>query len=246
MKPFIIYADKQQPDNAVRPHFCYADGEIEKDLDRGGQCDYFFLSNSAKRILDKEGHAKEGNYPCVFEGKPATLFVWKSCGRTEGLMCYDDDVDARANIKEELERHYRHDLSPEIPKMEKNQRKHYQFLHEMKQELVKRNSHEKVAVEIYGKIAYLTEREVRALQVIAARKANESEEAFVEFCANVVVYSGTSKRKSYVMHWKKDGHFVESFESGFYDVCGQLCLVLHNKYENEEQIPINWDKILSK
>lgn len=251
MKPFIIYADGQKRHNgAVRPNFVYADGNIEDDMKKyGGQCDYFYLSSSAKKILDAEGYAKEGSYPCVFEGKAATMYVWKSCGRTEGLCCYDDDVKSKAYIKQEFERHFVYDLSP-MQKMEKNRQKHNQVISAMKEQLIKRNSHEHLAVEIYGKLVYLTEREVRALQVLAVEKAKQSEEEWREFCANVVVYSNSQKSKSYQLHWKKDGRFYESMETGFYDVCGMLCLVLYKedkeRQKNEEQLEFNWDSLLKK
>ena len=253
MKPFTIYADGQKrPKNSIRPAFVYADGNIEKDMAKyGGQCDYFFLSASAKRILDKDGYAKVGSYPCVFEGKPVTMYVWNSCGNTEGLCCYDDDEESKAYIKKELERHFIYDLSPEMPKMENNRQKHNQVISAMKEQLIMRNSHEHLAAEIYGKLVYLTEREVRALQVLAVEKAKQSEEEWREFCANVVVYSNSKKKNSYQLHWKKDGRFYESMETGFFDVCGSLTLVLYkeDKIRNEgkeDEIQIKLNSILNK
>lgn len=74
----------------------------------------------------------------------------------------------------------------------------------------------KIAAEINGKLLYLTEGEVRALQLIARDKANESDEAFEQFCKNVVIYSNTTKRKSgYTMIFRKDGMFKNDFECGF-------------------------------
>lgn len=81
----------------------------------------------------------------------------------------------------------------------------------------------KVAVEIYGKLMYMTETEIRALQVVARDKANESEAAFNEFCSNVIVYSSRSKRKAkHTMIFRKDGKFSNEFETGFYDVNSNL------------------------
>lgn len=86
---------------------------------------------------------------------------------------------------------------------------------------------EKVAVEINGQLDYYTEREIRALQVIAARKAKESEAEFKEFCDTVTVYSGRYKRKSlHTMHFRKDGKFSDEFEDGFYDVNSNLAFEL--------------------
>ena len=78
----------------------------------------------------------------------------------------------------------------------------------------------KVAVDIYGKIHYLTKAQVRALQVVAAKLANSDKQAFEEFKANVIVYSGRDiTHSSHVMHWSNRGHIgllKEDFEEGFY------------------------------
>lgn len=84
-----------------------------------------------------------------------------------------------------------------------------------------------VAAEIYGKPRYLNEYEVRALQVIAKRKAEISDEAFKEFTDNVIIYSGRYKRKStHIMHFRKDGIFSDEFDSGFYDTSAKLAFEL--------------------
>ena len=81
----------------------------------------------------------------------------------------------------------------------------------------------KVAVEIYGKLTYLDEAHIRALQVMANIKSEESDEAFKEFTDNVVVYSGSTKRRSkHTMTFKKTGGFVEKFEPGFINICPEL------------------------
>ena len=91
--------------------------------------------------------------------------------------------------------------------------------------LAKMRYHQKVAAEVYGKIVYLTEPEVRALQVLAKRKAEESDEAFKEFTDNVIIYSHCHKRRSkHKMIFRKDGKFENDFEPGFYDVCSLLAL----------------------
>lgn len=89
----------------------------------------------------------------------------------------------------------------------------------------------KVAVEINGKLDYYTETEIRALQVIARRKALESDEAFKEFCNTVTVYRGRCKgqprKAGYdIMHFNKDGKFEETFFPGFYDVSDNLAMLL--------------------
>lgn len=81
----------------------------------------------------------------------------------------------------------------------------------------------KVAVDIYGIIEYMDEAHVRALQVMAKRAAEESDEAFTEFCDNIKVYSGSSITKSHhVMHFRKDGKFVEEFDKGFFNANANL------------------------
>ena len=91
--------------------------------------------------------------------------------------------------------------------------------------LAKMRYHQKVAAEVYGKIVYLTEPEVRALQVLAKRKAEESDEAFKEFTDNVIIYSHCHKRRSkHKMVFRKDGKFENEFEPGFFDVNSTLVL----------------------
>ena len=89
--------------------------------------------------------------------------------------------------------------------------------------LAKMRYHQKVAAEVYGKIVYLTEPEVRALQVLAKRKAEKSDEAFKEFTDNVIIYSHCHKRRSkHKMVFRKDGKFDNDFEPGFFDVNSNL------------------------
>ena len=92
----------------------------------------------------------------------------------------------------------------------------------------------KVAVDIYGKIHYLTEAQVRALQVVAAKLANTDKEAFEDFRENVVVYSGRDITHSeYVVRWRDNGFFEDSFQGGFYSAGYDLHLMMHtiNKYK---------------
>ena len=238
MKPFIIYPDNNWPRESVRPKMCYADGELEdnlgRDMGEGGVPDYFHLSATFKRALNEKGDVKEGTYACQYNGRAATLYVVPAGGNTEGLVCYDDDEKSLSYIKEWLEEHNRLEFFPNMPKMENNRQKHNDIIREMKQELISRNYRPLIAAEIYGKQVYLKEVEVRALQVLATKKAQESEDAWNEFCANVVVYSGRWKGRSYRMHWDKNGYFVEKFPEGYFDVCGRLQLTLM-KYEREKR-----------
>lgn len=78
----------------------------------------------------------------------------------------------------------------------------------------------KVAVDIYGKIHYLTKDQVKALQVVAAKLANSDAQKYEEFKANVIVYSGRDiTHSTHQMHWTNRGHLgylKEDFEEGFY------------------------------
>lgn len=75
----------------------------------------------------------------------------------------------------------------------------------------------KVAVDIYGKIEYLTKDQVRALQIVATKLANNDKEAFEDFKNNVIVYSGRDiTHSTHQMHWTNKGYFEEDFQKGFY------------------------------
>ena len=75
----------------------------------------------------------------------------------------------------------------------------------------------KAAVDVYGKIEYLTKDQVRALQIVAAKLANSDKEKFEEFKANVIVYSGRDiTHSTHQMHFNNKGYFEEDFQTGFY------------------------------
>lgn len=94
----------------------------------------------------------------------------------------------------------------------------------------------KVAVEIYGTLMYLDEPHIRALQVMAMRKAEESEEAFKEFTENVIVYSARCKSRAlHKMTFKKTGGFVEKFEPGFISVNTALDMEIIRAEHKESQ-----------
>lgn len=86
---------------------------------------------------------------------------------------------------------------------------------------------EKVAVECNGKLDYYTEREIRALQLIAKWIADESEEAFEDFCKSVTIYKGRTKghkrdKSDRIVHLCKDGYLDNEFEPGFYEINTKL------------------------
>ena len=75
----------------------------------------------------------------------------------------------------------------------------------------------KVAVDVYGKIEYLTKDQVRALQIVAAKLANNDKEAFEDFKNNVIVYSGRDiTHSTHQIHFNNKGYFEEDFQKGFY------------------------------
>ena len=87
----------------------------------------------------------------------------------------------------------------------------------------------KVAVDIYGKIHYLDEAHIRALQVVAAKVALLGEATFKEFTDNVVVYSGRDiTHSTHIMHWQNSGKFVETFDKGFYSANDDLAVKLYD------------------
>lgn len=99
----------------------------------------------------------------------------------------------------------------------------------MLKELVNVNYINKVAVDIYGSIHYLTEAQVRALQVIAAKIALQGSKAFKEFTNNVIVYSGRDiTHSTHVMHWQNSGKFVETFDKGFMTANDELIEKLYD------------------
>ena len=92
----------------------------------------------------------------------------------------------------------------------------------------------KVAVDIYGKIYYLTEAQVRALQIVAAKLANTDKKAFEDFKKNVVVYSGRDITHSeHIVHWRDNGFFEDNFQEGFYSVGYDLFGLLSEAQENK-------------
>lgn len=79
----------------------------------------------------------------------------------------------------------------------------------------------KVCAEINGKIMYLTEYEVRYLQVLCGEYCT-TDKKFQEWCESIVIYNGRFKHNSKPMEWCQDGTFSTKFMSGFYDTAGFL------------------------
>ena len=88
---------------------------------------------------------------------------------------------------------------------------------------------EQLAVDVYGKIEYLTKDQVRALQIVAAKLANNDKEAFEDFKNNVIVYSGRDiTHSTHVMHWQPNGKFIETFDKGFMTTNDDLAVKLYD------------------
>ena len=112
MKRYNLYPDEGHTEDMFRPKFCYADGQLEKDLNG---FDYFFMEGSAVELasdlstkLKNYGYLGEGKYPCQYNGRNATLYVIEVCGHTEGLAAYDDDADSLDYIERWLDDHNSH------------------------------------------------------------------------------------------------------------------------------------------
>lgn len=87
----------------------------------------------------------------------------------------------------------------------------------------------RVAVEFPAekKIVYMTEPEIRAIQLEAAITYKQSgKEAFDLFVGNFIIYDGPTKRKSKPMTLRTDGCFIGEFQGGFFDATCNLAIRL--------------------
>lgn len=85
----------------------------------------------------------------------------------------------------------------------------------------------KCAVRINGTVCYLSEREIRALQVAVI---DMSDDEYNDFCNSVIIYNAdTAKRSDGTITINKDGYLENGFHPGFYDVNDKLSLCLFNK-----------------
>jgi hypothetical protein len=70
-----------------------------------------------------------------------------------------------------------------------------------------------------SKIVYMTEPEIRALQVIVARRVERCGLAATKkWLSTFVVYDGPTKRNSKPMEFRPDGCFSTEFQKGFFTV----------------------------
>lgn len=72
----------------------------------------------------------------------------------------------------------------------------------------------KLAAELCGKLVYLTETEIRALQVMCKRDPSLRD--------NIVVYDGRTKRGSKILPITKDGYFDESPTTNIFSINTRL------------------------
>lgn len=92
------------------------------------------------------------------------------------------------------------------------------------------NYYSRVAVEFPAekKIVYMTEPEIRAIQLEAALTYKQSgKEAFDLFVSNFIIYNGRTKRGSKPMTLNTDGKFDLSFQGGFWDANDNLAIELY-------------------
>lgn len=77
-----------------------------------------------------------------------------------------------------------------------------------------------VYCEIKGTPMYLNETEIRFLQVKCKEASGSGE--FENFCKNVQVYDGPTKRGHKPMIFRPDGMFSTEFKPGFYTINNDL------------------------
>lgn len=88
-------------------------------------------------------------------------------------------------------------------------------------------SYNKCAVRINGRVQYLTELEIRALQIMVL---DMTDEEYADFCNSVIIYNdNTVIRSDGVITILRDGGLSASFHEGFYDATGNLARALFMK-----------------
>lgn len=99
----------------------------------------------------------------------------------------------------------------------------------IRKRLLDKHYYSRVAVEFpeEHRIVYMTEAEIRALQVEAAEVYRQGgKEAFDAFTSQFIIYNGRTKRGSRPMVLRTDGIFYNEFKPGFYDVTTELAVEL--------------------
>ena len=109
------------------------------------------------------------------------------------------------------------------------------------QELLKKHQYTPtLPVIIYGEKYEFTEVQMRALQCLAKRRADESEEAFEDFNCNVYI-SLSNELGEYELTnhaFTKDGHINGFFNQGFYDICSKFAIAISRAERHKCKIDI--------
>ena len=80
----------------------------------------------------------------------------------------------------------------------------------------------KAVIRINGRIHYLTEKQMRALQLSVLDMSNEE---YQDFCKSVIIYNGkTVKRSTGTITIEKCGRLSSPFQEGFYDTDHKITL----------------------
>jgi hypothetical protein len=97
-----VYGDFDD-EQLVRPAYCYLHGELEYLF---GYDIFYFLKedleenqiSECSRYLHED--FKEGIYPCKFEDKECTFFIWQDATSNHGLVVFNSDTKAYEEAKQ--------------------------------------------------------------------------------------------------------------------------------------------------
>jgi len=94
MKPFVLIPHTFKYENVkdtISLMYCYLHGDLQT---QAGFDIFSLLKGSVSQDLIVNDHIilKDGIYPCVYEGRPCTLFYWlDERSKNRGLVVYNDD-----------------------------------------------------------------------------------------------------------------------------------------------------------
>lgn len=109
-KQMIIVPDIQETNIPVGNigilSFTYLHGKLELDAGRDrygiiGYEEHGFVTTH-HHFIDVDSK-KTGIYPCVYNKKPCTLFLWVSVDYYRGLVVYNDDHEYYSDAREKFE-----------------------------------------------------------------------------------------------------------------------------------------------
>lgn len=99
----------------------------------------------------------------------------------------------------------------------------YRIITEKIRRELPKNSFNKIAIRIEGRVFYFTERQFRAMQ-LAVKHMTDSE--YEDFCNTVIIYNSPRVRKSSgTIQLTRDG-YCDNPIPGFLDTCTELSLSL--------------------